>query len=111
MFVFPPAANRFFFLSAAGQDIAPNASGAVMVTLPNGSPTNQPVTLCGYAFTGPLSVQVVATPDVGPVFRTNFVMNFPSDNQTTYITNTVNVTLLNGRPTQLNAYARYGVMP
>ena len=107
LFVFPPASPQLYFVNVAGSNIVAGTSNNV--PLPSGSSTNQVVTLCGTNFLGTVPVQIVATPANGTPFTTNIVLNFPS--QTTLVSTNVIINVPAGIPTQLNAYANYGVQP
>jgi len=104
-FIFPPASPQLYFTTVGGTNIQAGTSNSI--TLPSG--TNQVVTLCGTNFLGTVPVQIVATPDSGPAFTTNIVMNFPTAN--ILVTTNVTINVPAYIPTHLNAYANYAVQP
>ena len=106
-FIFPPASPQLFFTTVGGTNIQAGTNNNVI--FPTNSSTNQVVTLCGTNFLGTVPVQIVATPDYGPAFTTNIVMNFPTAN--ILVTTNVTINVPAYIPTHLNAYANYAVQP
>lgn len=110
MIVFPKDLPRLFLLNVAGQVIDQNSSGPVVVNLDSPLTNRQPVVVGGTGFRGDVSVEIIATPDIGDRYATNVVLKFPTDGSATVIGSNTLVFPTN-RPTQVNAYVRYFVKP
>jgi hypothetical protein len=98
MQVYPASLPKLRFIEAAGQAIAEDAGAAVTVTLPAGSPAEQAVKLRALGFTGQVPVRVVV-----PEHSASTSYDITLDASATLAEATLNVTLIPGEPTRIEA--------
>jgi len=80
MQVFPSPLARLAIIEAAGQSITEGQTTPVLVTLPQGSSTNQNVTVQARDFVGTVPISVVLTPESGPSATYNAIINMGTAN-------------------------------
>src|SRR5262249_13861569 len=91
MVVFPNPTPRLDLINVATTNIA-EGSGPVTMVLPNGSSTNQPVTVQARNFNTSVPIQVTIAPQNGPtVIYTNTILNASSNPASVTLTVTVPV--------------------
>ncbi len=102
MQVYPASIPNLRFVEAAGQAIAEDAGAGVTVTLPAGSPAEQSVKLRALGFTGQVPVRVVVVPEHSASTSYDITL----DAGATPAEATLNVTLIPGEPTRIEAWTK-----
>jgi hypothetical protein len=103
MTVFSSPSSRLDIVEVAGRTIPSGTNGTIRIQLPLNSPTNQTVKLTATDFVGPVSLEVVITPDNGSALRFPASFDMGGSNQ---VTLSVNVIVPPDVPCRVNAWTR-----
>lgn len=102
MQVYPATTPKLRFVEAAGQVIAEDVGAAVTVTLPAGSPAEQAIKLRALGFTGQVPVRVAVVPE----HSASTAYDITLDASATPAEAILNVTLIPGEPTRIEAWTK-----
>jgi hypothetical protein len=105
MVVFPPNPPRLDITQAAGNNIPVGTNSAVFFMLPQGSSTNQTVTVQASNFGKLVPIRVVLTPDNGPSVSFDAEIDNSANNNPASVTVPVVIPVVNTR-VQVNAWTR-----
>jgi hypothetical protein len=103
MQVFPSPLATLSIVQAAGTNIVEGQVAPVIVALPQGSPTDQTVTVRARDFVGTVPIRVVLTPESGPSSKYDDVINMGATN---VAEKTVSVVMPVNTLTRIHAWTR-----